>query len=69
MPQARIACTALGKRIKLGIPGKSGNVFTGSPRDVTSDCLKAVIEMIGDNQSTTVNIDGRPAYEISVRRL
>lgn len=69
MPQARIACTALGHRIKLGVPSKEGCSFTGTPRDVTSDCLKAVIEYVGDDHAITVNVDGVPAYEITVRKI
>jgi hypothetical protein len=66
MPKARIACTAIGKRIVLGVPSKDGRSVTGTPRDVTSDCLKAVIEHIGDNATASIRIDGMPAYEISV---
>lgn len=65
----RIACTLLDRRIKLGRPSKDGHSFNGEPKDVTSDCLKAVIEFVGSNEKTIVNVNGEPAYEISVRAL
>ncbi len=62
----RIACTALSKRIIAGRVTKDGLAFTdGKKEDVTSDCLKAVIEFIGlDTHVVTVN--GKPMFEITV---
>lgn len=65
----RIACAALSQRIFAGTPNKAGTAFVGKRTDVTSDCLKAVIEKVGDNCAVTVDVDGSPAYEITVRRL
>jgi len=65
----RIACTALLKRIKAGRPNKDGTAFIGGGEDVTSDCLKAVIEFIGAGQTQIVTSNGVPAFEISVREV
>ncbi|NMZ73831.1 hypothetical protein HBO32_12020 [Pseudomonas nitroreducens] len=42
----RIACTALAGRIMAGRVNKAGDSFTGTPKDVTSDVLKAVIDKL-----------------------
>ena len=42
----RIACTALTGRIMAGRVSKNGLNFTGTPKDVTSDVLKAVIDKL-----------------------
>ncbi|ANI14437.1 hypothetical protein A9C11_23240 [Pseudomonas citronellolis] len=42
----RIACTALTGRIMSGRVNKAGDSFTGTPKDVTSDVLKAVIDKL-----------------------
>ncbi len=65
----RIACTALLKRIKAGKVSKDGLDFVGKPIDVTSDCLKAVIDFVGPGHTVTVEADGVPAYEITVKAL
>lgn len=62
----RIACTAFGT-IKAGRPSKDGLSFVGNPVDVTSDCLKAVIEKVGVGKVMPVSADGVPMYEIEVR--
>lgn len=64
----RIACTALAKRIVVGTVSKDGLSFTGEPKDVTSDCLKAVIDFVGDAPAV-VTENGKPAYEITVKKL
>lgn len=66
---ARIACTALGGRIKLGYPAANGKHFKGDPVDVTSDCLKAVIEFVEPGHEVTVNVDGKPKYTITVHEV
>ena len=66
---ARIACTALTKRIMLGNVSKDGMNFTDTKRDVTSDCLKAVIEFVGVGNETEVVVDGIPTYKIMVLKL
>ncbi len=42
----RIACTGIGGRIMAGRVSKDGMSFTGTPKDVTSDVLKAVIDKL-----------------------
>lgn len=42
----RIACTEIGGRIMAGRANKAGDSFTGTPKDVTSDVLKTVIDKL-----------------------
>ena len=65
----RIACTAIRNRIMAGKPSADGHNFIGTPIDVTSDCLKAVIDKIGVGKSETITINGVPTYSIEVRDL
>lgn len=65
----RIACTALAKRINAGKVNKAGNAFTGNPQDVTSDCLKAIIDFVEPGNVVTVNENGAPTYQIEVRKI
>ena len=65
----KIACVAIGGRIFLGKLNKEGTEFVGSKQDVTSDCLKAVLEKIGADKTHVITADGVPAYEIHVRRV
>jgi hypothetical protein len=65
----RIACTALTRRIMAGRVTKDNLSFTGDPQDVTSDCLKAVVEFIGVGYEGVVAIDGKPVYEITVKAI
>jgi hypothetical protein len=65
----RIACTALGKRIKAGKVSKDGKDFVGNPQDVTSDCLKAVIDFVEPGRRVIVHENGVPAYSIDVLRV
>lgn len=54
----RIACTGLAGRIMSGRVNKAGDAFIGSPKDVTSDVLKAVIDKLehhGGNFEVTCN--------------
>lgn len=66
---ARIACTAIIKRIQMGRVNKAGTAFVGNPVDVTSDCLKAVIDKIGAGNTEIITSDGVPVFEIEVRRI
>ncbi len=67
MSKIRVACVAISKRINAGRVNKAGDAFIGAPVDVTSDCLKAVIEKVGAGQSVTITEDDKPAFEITVR--
>lgn len=71
----RIATSALGRRIFAGRVNKDGTAFIGGKFsldgkvDVTSDVLKAVIDFVEPGHVITVEDDGVPAYEISVRAI
>ncbi|SMG09855.1 DUF7446 family protein [Paraburkholderia susongensis] len=65
----RVACMALHRRIKAGRPNKAGDSFIGGGQDVTSDCIKAIIEFVGVGGTHEVTVDGRPMYEIEIRAL
>lgn len=49
-----------------GKVSKDGRDFIGEPQDVTSDCIKAIIEKVGVGGLTIVNVDGKPKYSITV---
>lgn len=63
----RIATAALSGRIYAGRVSKDGTRFLDGKKDVTSDVLKAVIEKIGVGKDVTVEVDGIPAFRISVQ--
>ncbi|WP_186214670.1 DUF7446 family protein [Burkholderia gladioli] len=65
----RVACMALSRRIKAGTPNKDGQSFRAGGQDVTSDCVKAIIEFVGVDGTHEVSVDGVPMYEIEVRRI
>lgn len=65
----RIACSAVTGTIFLGVPSKDGTHFIGKKDDVTSNCLKAVIEHVGDGQIATIHVAGTPTWTIEVRRV
>ena len=62
----RVATSAINGRIFAGRLNKSGISFFGDRFDVTSDCIKAIIEHIGIDNEITVNVEGKPAYDIRV---
>lgn len=65
----RVACSAFGNRIYVGRIAKNGLSFTDGKQDVTSDCIKAVIEKVGPGHIETIEVDGVPTYEIEVRKI
>lgn len=65
----RVACSALTKTIFAGRITADGLAFRDGKVDVTSDVLKAVIEFVGTGKTATVFMDGKPTYEIEVRRV
>jgi len=69
--KARIATAALSGRIFLGVPDKDGRSFIGVTKDVTSDCLKAVVDKVmrEDTSMLVVTENGAPAYEITVKKI
>jgi hypothetical protein len=64
----RVATKALSGKIYAGRPAKDGLSFKEPSCDVTSDCLKAIIEKVGVGNAMTVNGDGK-AYEITVKEI
>jgi len=64
-----IACAAITRRIFLGRVNKAGDSFVGEKRDVTSECLQAIIDKVGVGCIDVVNVDGKPAFEIEVRAI
>lgn len=69
--KARLACAALSGRIYLGVPDPAGKQFIGVTKDVTSDCLKAVVDKVlmeGTNV-LVVTANGVPTHEIEVRKI
>jgi hypothetical protein len=65
----RVACTAVNKRISAGRVNKAGDSFIGNTVDVTSDCLKAVIDKIGVGNTLPITVDGVVVYEITITQL
>ena len=65
----RIACAAISGRIYLGNVNKTGADFTGGKQDVTSDCLKAVIDKIGVGGTHQITRNGKPFIEITIRQI
>ncbi|MFZ6727393.1 DUF7446 family protein [Undibacterium sp. MH2W] len=68
MTQA-ISCSPLTKRIRIGTLNKAGTMYVGKLRDVTSECVGSIIEMIGDNQTHQVTVNGVVKYEITVTKI
>jgi len=70
--KARIATAALSGRIYLGVPDPAGKSFIGVTKDVTSDCVKAVIDKVQREDSGGVLViteNGVPTHEIAVRKI
>lgn len=65
----RVACTALLKRIVAGRANKNGTAMVGGGEDVTSDCIKAIIEFVGVGGIHEVTVNGKPMYEIEIRTV
>jgi hypothetical protein len=65
----RVARMALSGRIHAGRPSKDGKTFIGGGDDVTSDVIKAIIEFVGVNMTHQITVDGKPLYEITVKKI
>lgn len=69
MGKLRLATAALSGNIYAGYPTKDGMALKEPRHDVTSDVLKCVAEHIGMDRQATVNVDGKPAYTIAIKKL
>lgn len=69
MGKLRVQCSPLTEIIYAGRINKEGSAWAGEKTDVTSDVLGAVIQKIGAGNVITVNVNGKPAYEIEVRAI
>jgi hypothetical protein len=67
--KTRVACSPLTGIIYAGRPNKDGTAWAGEKHDVTSDVLGALIEKVGPGNVISVNENGKPAYEIEVRKV
>ncbi len=67
--EIRVAKSAMTDRIYAGRVCKDGQTWRAGKRDVTSDVLKAVVDLITPGHALTVSADGKPAYEITVKAL
>ena len=56
-------------RIFAGRVLKDGMTWGAGKADVTSDVLKAVVDLITPGHTLTVSVNGRPAYEITVKAI
>lgn len=68
MADIRLGVAALSRTIFAGYPTKDGMAFKGKRHDVTGDVLKVIGEYVGLDKSVTVNVDGKPAYTISITK-
>ena len=67
--EIRVAKSAMTDRIYAGRVCKDGMTWRDGKRDVTSDVLKAVVDLITPGHALTVSVDGKPAYEITVKAI
>ena len=56
-------------KIIAGSLSKDGKKFLSDRQDVTSDCLKAIIEYVGVGKAIEINVNGKPKYEIQVKEI
>lgn len=69
MSKLRIQCSPITGTIYAGRTNKTGDAWAGEKVDVTSDVLGAVIQKVGAGNIITVNVNGKPGYEIEVREI
>lgn len=62
-----VAISPLTQRIYAGRVAKDGCTWLPGKQDVTSDVLEAVIRKVGAGNTVSVEINGEPAYEITIR--
>jgi len=69
MSSLRVQCSPLTGTIYAGRINKGGTAWAGNKTDVTSDVLGAVIQKVGAGNVITVNVNGKPSFEIEVRAI
>jgi hypothetical protein len=69
MSKITVAKSPLTNTIYAGSVSKGGTSFLSDKTDVTSACLQAVIDFVGPGYCQTINVDGKPKYEITVKEL
>ena len=70
MKNLHIGTSPLTNRIYAGTVLKDGKTWGANKSDVTGSACGAVIEHVLANKGTvTVNLNGKPRYEISVKTL
>ena len=70
MKNLHVGTSPLTNRIYAGTVLKDGKTWGANKSDVTGAACGAVIEhVLGNKGSVIVNLDGKPCYEISVKKL
>lgn len=69
MSKLRVACSPLTNNIYAGRANKDATAWSGEKHDVTSDVIGAIIQYVGAGNVISVNENGQPAYEITVRDI
>ena len=65
---ARIGVSPLTGRVFRGRVNKAGNAFVGEKQDITSDVLRAVIELAEFHGGTFEIADGAAKYTVTVKK-
>lgn len=66
---SRIACAGISGRILQGRVGADRKSFVGTPKDITSDVLAAVIDKLKHHGgSFTVNCNGEPIAVLTLAK-
>lgn len=50
----------------LGNVASNGIDFTGTPVDVTSDVMAAIVDKFGTAETHVITVNGHPKYEIKI---
>ena len=59
----------LSGRIYAGRVNKAKTMWSSAKWDVTSDVLAAVIAKVGEGNTLSINENGKPTFEITVKRI
>lgn len=67
MSATRVAKSPMTNRIYAGRVCRDGVTWQAGKTDVTSDVLKAVVDLVTPGHTLSVSVGGKPAYEITVK--